>query len=109
MYREHLRLNPQVSNGKSTARPKRQHYVPKVHLRHFVGAAPANMIWTFDLVQSRWRTSTIDNTAVQSNFYSVETPEGPNDGLETLLSRSRATLGSHTRCCWPISCRPGKP
>lgn len=45
------------------------------------------MIWTFDNQTSRWRPSTVENTAVQTNFYSIDTDEGPNDEIESLLSK----------------------
>lgn len=66
-------------------RPKRQHYVPRLHLSRFVGQAPKNMIWTFDNQTEKWRPSKVEKTAVQSNFYSIETEEGWNDGIDDLL------------------------
>src|SRR5690242_13110279 len=71
---------------KNHPRPKRHHYVPRLHLSRFVGDAPKNMIWTFDNQTERWRASTVENTAVQANFYSFETNDGPNDQLENLLA-----------------------
>lgn len=68
-------------------RPKRQHYVPRLHLNRFVGEQPKNMVWTFDNQTEKWRPSTVENTAVQSNFYSVPTKEGLDDGIEALLGK----------------------
>jgi hypothetical protein len=45
------------------------------------------MIWTFDNQTSRWRASTVENTAVQTNFYSVETESGANDEIEAMLAK----------------------
>lgn len=44
------------------------------------------MVWTFDTVKEKWRTSLVENTGVQSNFYSIETNEGHDDSIEKLLS-----------------------
>lgn len=74
-----------VRERKADSRPKRQHYVPILHLQHFTGSSPKNMIWTFDNVAETWRPSTVDNTAVQGNFYSIETDSDHNDDLERLL------------------------
>jgi hypothetical protein len=49
--------------------------------------APKNMIWTFDNQTGKWRPSTVENTAVQTGFYSVETEAGVNDELEDLLGK----------------------
>ena len=49
--------------------------------------APKNMIWTFDNQTGKWRPSTVENTAVQTGFYSIETEEGFNDELEWLLAK----------------------
>ena len=70
---------------RGSPRPKRQHYVPCMHLSKFVGEQPKNMIWTFDNQTEKWRPSTVENTAVQSNFYSVRTEAGTNDEIEVLL------------------------
>jgi hypothetical protein len=79
-----------VEAAPARPRPKRQHYVPRLHLSRFVGQAPKNMIWTFDNQTEKWRPSKVENTAVQSNFYSIETEDGWNDGIDDLLGEIEA-------------------
>ncbi len=57
--------------GAKKTRRKRQHYVPRLHLKHFVGESPRGMVWTYDMWRERFRPSKPDGTGAQSNFYSV--------------------------------------
>ncbi|MGC5796507.1 DUF4238 domain-containing protein [Sphingomonas sp. NFX23] len=76
-----------MANKQKSPRPKRQHFVPRMHLKHFVGVSPKNMIWTYDTVREAWRNSIVEKTAMQSNFYSAEDGDGNfNDDLEIALS-----------------------
>lgn len=77
-------------------RTKNQHYVPRMHLQHFVGDTPKNMVWTFDNERERWWASTVENTGAQTNFYSVIDEDGNRVDLldETLRQiESKAAAG----------------
>src|SRR5262245_47888322 len=68
-------------------RTKRQHYVPRLHLRYLAGENPAGMVWTYDMIEGTWRPSTPENTAVESNIYSVKDQDGNHvDALEEWLT-----------------------
>lgn len=68
-------------------RTKKQHYVPQVHLRYFVGNDPADMIWTYDTESGRVSPSLPKETAAESNYYSVQNDAGEyNDLIETWLA-----------------------
>lgn len=58
---------------------KRQHYIPKLHLRHFAGDTPKGQVWTYDAHAGTVRSAIPDNTAVQSHFYSIEADDGSMD------------------------------
>lgn len=65
-------------------RPKRQHYVPRFYLEHF--ADINGMVWSYDLQAESIRPATPENTAVETNFYSVIDAEGEhNDEIENWL------------------------
>jgi hypothetical protein len=67
--------------------PKRQHFNPILHLKHFVGSAPKGQVWTYDAQTGSVRPATPANTAVQSHFYSVERDDGSMDTtIEEFLS-----------------------
>lgn len=59
--------------------PKRQHVIPVLHLKHFVGDAPRGQVWTYDAETGAVRSATPENTAVQTHFYSVERDDGTLD------------------------------
>jgi hypothetical protein len=59
--------------------PKRQHFIPILHLKHFVGADPKGQVWTYDAESGEVRSATPENTAVQTHFYSVEGEGGVMD------------------------------
>lgn len=68
---------------------KRQHYIPRLHLRHFAGVAPKGHVWTYDSEAGSVRSSTPENTAVQSHFYSIEGDDGSMDTrVEDLLAKA---------------------
>jgi hypothetical protein len=68
-------------------RPKKQHFVPKLHLKHFVGCEPEGMIWTYDSVTGRVAPSLPAETAAETNFYSVQNEKGEYlDQIEGWLS-----------------------
>ena len=67
--------------------PKRQHYVPTLHLKHFVGQQPKNHVWTYDKSKATARHSAPDETGLEAHFYSAERADGSMDtSLETYLS-----------------------
>ena len=111
MLREKASARIKVS---SAVRTKNQHYVPRLHLKHFVGSSPKNMIWTFDNELERWRSSTIENTGAQTNFYSVPDGKGGHiDALDDMLtsiennaSRVRSAVG---RVVSPFGATSGRP
>jgi hypothetical protein len=59
--------------------PKRQHFIPILHLKHFVGAAPKGQVWTYDAESGEVRSATPENTAVQTHFHSIEGNDGAMD------------------------------
>lgn len=72
----------------SVQRTKKQHYVPRFYLEHFT--AEDGMVWTYDKKSSNptagARKATPENTAVSTNFYSVQNEDGSyNDQLEEML------------------------
>lgn len=74
----------------SANRTKKQHYVPWFYLEHFVDAD--GMVWTYDKKQESpaadARKATPENTAVSTNFYSVQNEDGSyNDQLEEYLGK----------------------
>jgi hypothetical protein len=76
--------------------PKRQHFIPILHLKHFVGADPKGQVWTYDAESGEVRSATPENTAVQTHFYSVERDGGVMDTrVEDCLAEieSRAAPG----------------
>jgi hypothetical protein len=66
-------------------RAKKQHFVPELHLKHFVDAA--GMVWTYDIRENGVRRSIPKETAVQTNFYSLRDKDGNyDDNIEQWLS-----------------------
>src|SRR4051812_28594823 len=58
---------------------KRQHFIPRLHLRHFIGQQPAGQVWTYDAETGDVRSSTPENTAVETHFYSFGAADGKMD------------------------------
>ncbi len=56
---------------------KRQHFIPILHLKHFVDAR--GQVWTYDAEIGGARSATPDNTAVQTHFYSAAGDDGTMD------------------------------
>jgi len=72
--------------GKTKHRTKNQHFVPRLHLKHFCGDQPKNMIWTYDAEKGATRPSRIEETGAQTNFYSIKREDGTYlDTLEDWL------------------------
>src|ERR1700722_9142062 len=68
--------------------PKRQHTVPRLHLRHFVGRDPEGHVWSYESRSGRVWSATPENTAVESHFYSAERTDGTMDtAIEEHLSK----------------------
>jgi hypothetical protein len=72
--------------------PKRQHFIPIVHLKNFVGAAPKGQVWTYDVESAEVRSATPENTAVQTHFYSIE---GDDGAMDTRVEDYLATVESN--------------
>lgn len=69
------------------SRPKKQHYVSQLHLKHFVGSDPAGMIWTYDAEMRRAAPSLPKETGAESNFYAVQREDGTyDDRIENWLA-----------------------
>ncbi len=69
----------------SKNRTKRQHYVPRFYLAYFADAE--GMVWTYDTERNEVRAGTPENTAVETNFYSVrDEADEYVDALEEWLS-----------------------
>jgi hypothetical protein len=65
----------------------RQHFIPILHLKHFIGPNPKGQVWTYDAHTGKVFSGTSENTAVQTHFYSAERPDGTMDAqLEEFLS-----------------------
>ena len=72
--------------GAATQRTKYQHYVPRLMLKHFEGAAPRGMVWVYDKKTNRRHPTKITETGGQRNFYSVDTGGGEyNDVVDESL------------------------
>jgi Protein of unknown function (DUF4238) len=68
-----------------TSRPKRQHYVPKFYLEHFIDVD--GNVWNYDIANNEVRNASPMNTAVETNFYSVLNEAGDYyDEVESWLS-----------------------
>ena len=68
--------------------PKRQHFIPILHLQHFVGTDPQGQVWTYDAETGDVRSAIPKETAVQSHFYSVEGDDGAMDTrIEDFLAK----------------------
>jgi hypothetical protein len=59
--------------------PKRHHFIPILHLKHFVGADPKGHLWTYDAETDQVRSAVPEETAVQGHFYSAERTDGTMD------------------------------
>ena len=72
----------------ATKRTKDQHFVPRLHLQHFCGDAPKNMVWIYSKRRDRPRPSRIEETGFQKNYYSVRTDDGVyHDGIDDMLTQ----------------------
>ena len=68
--------------------PKRHHFNPCLHLKHFTGNQPQGHIWTYDKQSGQVRHSIPEQTALEGHFYSFENEDGTMDTrIEEHLSR----------------------
>ncbi|WP_295560190.1 DUF4238 domain-containing protein [uncultured Sphingomonas sp.] len=75
-----------MATNKSQSRAKAQHYVPRLHLQHFRGHSPKNMIWTYSKSRETARPSRIEETGLQKNYYSLLDDSGSyNDTIDQML------------------------
>jgi hypothetical protein len=72
--------------------PKRQHFIPCLYLKHFVGPAPKGQVWTYDAQAGAVRSAIPEETAVETHFYSVENPDGT---MDTRIEEALASAESH--------------
>jgi hypothetical protein len=70
---------------------KAQHTVPSLHLRNFVGKAPAGQVWTYDSVNGRSWSQIPEETGTATHFYSIQKEDGTQDTrIEELLSANES-------------------
>lgn len=66
---------------------KRQHFIPRLHLQHFVGMEPNGQVWTYESLTGNVRSAVPEETAVETHFYSIEEPDGTmNTRIEDFLA-----------------------
>lgn len=58
---------------------RKQHIIPKKHLKHFAGHDPKGHVWTYDATADEPRSATPANTAVETHFYSIQMEDGTMD------------------------------
>ncbi|MGJ0510333.1 MAG: DUF4238 domain-containing protein [Methylocystis sp.] len=67
--------------------PKGQHFIPRLHLQHFLGPKPEGQVWTFNKNTGASWSAAPENTAQQTHFYSAENEDGSyNTDIEIYLS-----------------------
>jgi hypothetical protein len=59
--------------------PKRHHFIPILHLKHFAGDDPKGQVWTYDATTGDVRSAVPDETAVEGHFYSAQRIDGTMD------------------------------
>lgn len=70
--------------------PKRHHYLPQSYLKEF---SNDDVVWLFDRKKEEIRAQKIIDTAVISNFYSIEKPDGTKDlQIEKQLAKIDALI-----------------
>jgi Protein of unknown function (DUF4238) len=76
-----------VHQGK-TPKPKRHHYVPRFYLDYFASeVSPGRrLLWAYDKAGGAPRPQTPKDTAVESNFYTVDTITGRTVAIEESFS-----------------------
>ncbi len=69
-------------------KPKKHHFNPRLSLQYFAGAAPMGHVWTYEKLTGAVWSQTPENTAVETDFYSVEKHTGEMDtSIEEMLSK----------------------
>lgn len=71
--------------------PKRHHYLPQFYLGRF---CRNNKLWVFDREKKEFRQQTPNNTAVKTNYYSVEEKDG---GKRTEIEAMLSQIESHAK------------
>jgi Protein of unknown function (DUF4238) len=72
--------------------PKKQHFIPRLHLKHFVGADPQGQIWTYDAQTGNVHSAIPEETAIETHFYSMEKPDGT---MDTRIEECLASIESN--------------
>lgn len=74
-------------------RTKKQHFVPRFYLAQF--ADQEGMVWNYDISENVVRPATPENTAVETNFYSILNNDGEyNDEIESWLQGVEGTAAA---------------
>ena len=71
---------------------KRQHFIPRLHLQHFVGTEPKGHVWTYDAQTGDVRSAIPEQTAIETHFYSAQKADGT---MDTRLEEHLATVESN--------------
>lgn len=71
--------------------PKRHHYLPQFYLGGF---SCDNKLWVFDREKKEFRQQTPNNTAVKTNYYSVDVKDG---GKRTDIEAMLSQIESHAK------------
>ncbi|MEX0833026.1 MAG: DUF4238 domain-containing protein [Actinomycetota bacterium] len=66
-------------------RAKRHHLIPAFYLRRFVDGN--GRLTRFDLRTNEARVLAVDNAAVETDFYTILTDDGPSDAIESRLAQ----------------------
>ncbi len=59
--------------------PKNHHFIPILHLQHFIGAEPKGHVWTYEKMTGDIRSSIPAETGFETHFYSVQKEDGSMD------------------------------
>lgn len=71
-----------------TPKPKRHHYVPRFYLDYFANGISRGrrVLWAYDKAGGAPRPQAAKDTAVESNFYTIDTTSGPTVAIEESFS-----------------------
>lgn len=75
-----------MKRTRSGKRTKAQHYVPRLHLRQFLGQSPMNMVWVYSKARGTALPSRVEETGQQTNYYSVRDDNGDyHDAIDNMF------------------------
>jgi hypothetical protein len=83
-----------------TPKPKRHHYVPRFYLDYFASEiSPGHrLLWAYDKAGGAPRPQTPKDTAVESNFYTVDTTTGRTVAIEESFSELETAAAAVLKC-----------